>query len=163
MAVEMAIWRMTDDGPQRLPSSPLDLEQRLEDMLAEDPCMTGIDLLVVGRQVRTAYGGGTGYVGIGRVTGEMIPAREARVEVNGELQPLLDQPELSAAWWENAASEDPELTEMVVPVQWLATRSLEKAFRGKGLFASQLSACKLRDEHTITAVESAFGLGAGVD
>ena len=53
----MAIWRMTDTGPQRLPSSPLDLEQRLEDMLAEDPGMTGIDLLVVGRQVRTTYGG----------------------------------------------------------------------------------------------------------
>lgn len=362
----MAIWRMTDDGPRRLPSSPLDLERRLEDMLAEDPSMTGIDLLVVGRQVRTAYGGsidllaldadgrvhvlelkrdrtprdvvaqtldygswvqglglenlekifldnddgetalgeafaehfdsplpdvvnvdqqftiiasdldptsdrivtflaesydvpinavffrhfsdrgrdylartwlldpepidakaarpsrrktrpwngrdfytvlgrtdqthrweiaskygflnagggswywkplrhlasgkrvfayvgGAGYVGIGLVTGDMIPARDANVEVNGELQPLLDQPELSAAWWENAASEDPELTEMVVPVQWLATRSLENAFRGKGLFASQLSACKLRDEHTITTVESAFGLGAGVD
>ena len=39
MDVEMAIWRMTDDGPHRLEPSPLDREQRLEDMLVEDPGM----------------------------------------------------------------------------------------------------------------------------
>ena len=110
-----------------------------------------------------AYVAGAGYVGVGLVTGEMIPARDAKVEVNGEFQSLLDQSELSGAWWENAASEDPELTEMVVPVEWLATRSLEEAVREKGLFASRLSACRLRDKHTIKTVESAFGLGSGVD
>ena len=57
MAVEMAIWRMTDDGPRQLVSSPLDSEQRLEDMLAEDPSMSGSNLLVIGRQVQTAFGG----------------------------------------------------------------------------------------------------------
>ena len=57
MAVEMAIWRMTEAGPRQLPLLPLDLEERLEDMLAEDPGMSGMDLLVVGRQVRTGYGG----------------------------------------------------------------------------------------------------------
>ncbi|MDE0120336.1 MAG: hypothetical protein OXS33_01220 [bacterium] len=93
----------------------------------------------------------------------MIPAREATVEVNGDLQPLLDQPEPRAGWWEDAASEDPEATEMVVPVKWLGTRSLEDAVWGKGLFASQLSACKLRDENTIRTVASAFGLDSGID
>ena len=57
MAVEMAIWRMTEAGPRQLPLLPLDLEERLEDMLAENPGMSGIDLLIIGRQVRTAYGG----------------------------------------------------------------------------------------------------------
>ncbi|MYA84988.1 MAG: DUF91 domain-containing protein [Acidimicrobiaceae bacterium] len=57
MAVEMAIWRMTGDGPHQLASSPLDSEHRLEDMLAEDPAMSGTDLLIVGRQVKTGYGG----------------------------------------------------------------------------------------------------------
>ncbi|MDE0188144.1 MAG: DUF91 domain-containing protein [bacterium] len=366
MAVEMAIWRMTDTGPRPLPSSPLDLEQSLEDMLAEDPGITGIDLLVVGRQVRTGHGGfidllavdsdgrvhvlelkrdrtprdvvaqtldygswaqhlgiedleqvyldqhggktnlgeafaerfdsplpdvvnteqqftiiaseldptsdriveylagsygvpinavffrhfrdegrdylartwlldpqeteaaagrpsrrksrpwngrdfytvlgragethrwlvarkygflnagggsrywkpfqnlepgkrvfalvaGAGYVGIGRVMGEMIPARDAMVEIEGESRSLLDQPELSADWWQNAASDDSELTEMVVPVEWCGTRSIEKAIWQKGLFASQHIVCKLRDENTIKTVESAFGLDAGVD
>ena len=57
LAVEMAIWRMTDAGPRKLALLPLDFERRLEDMLAEDPSMSGIDLLVIGRQVQTAYGG----------------------------------------------------------------------------------------------------------
>ena len=57
MAVEMAIWRMADDGPHPLVSSPLDSEQRLEDMIAEDPRMSGTDLLIIGRQVPTGFGG----------------------------------------------------------------------------------------------------------
>ena len=51
MAVEMAIWRMTDAGPRPLKLLPLDFEKRLEKMLAEDPGMSGIDLLIIGRQV----------------------------------------------------------------------------------------------------------------
>ena len=47
---------------------------------------------------------------------------------------------------------------MVVPVKWLAKRTLNQAFWEKGLFASQVTVCKLRDEHTITTVEAAFGL-----
>lgn len=56
MAVEMAVWRMTDDGPHPLVSSPLGSEQRLEDMIAEDPRMSGTDLLIIGRQVPTGFG-----------------------------------------------------------------------------------------------------------
>lgn len=110
-----------------------------------------------------AYVAGSGYFGIGLVTGEMIPARDAKVQINGQLQSLLDQPEPSEAWGEVAASDDPELTEMVVPVEWLATRSLEEAVWEKGLFASQHIICKLRDEHTIKTVESAFGLDSAID
>ena len=105
-----------------------------------------------------AHVGGAGYVGIGQVTGEMIPLRDATVEINGQLQPLLDQPHPGEGTWEDAASADPDKTEMVVPVRWLATRTLGQAFWEKGLFASQVTVCKLRDEHTITTVESAFGL-----
>ena len=57
MAVEMAIRRMSDGGAHQLVSSPLDSEQRLEDLLAEDPSMTGTDLLIIGRQVQTGFGG----------------------------------------------------------------------------------------------------------
>ena len=79
-----------------------------------------------------AYVGGAGYVGIGRVTGEMIPARHARVEINGDLKPLLDQPELSTDQWHHAASDDPERTEMVVPVEWLGTRTYRRGGLGEG-------------------------------
>jgi hypothetical protein len=57
MAIEMAIWRMSDQGPVPLRYGSLDLESRLEDMIAVDPSLTGLELLVVGRQVRTDYGG----------------------------------------------------------------------------------------------------------
>jgi hypothetical protein len=57
MSVEMAIWRMTDEGPRSLQSTRLDLEQRLEDLLVEDPSIVGTDLLVIGRQVATDHGG----------------------------------------------------------------------------------------------------------
>ncbi|MCY3925403.1 MAG: endonuclease NucS [bacterium] len=359
MAVEMAIWRMTDEGLHRLESSPLDFEQRLEDMLAEDPAMIDTDLLVIGRQVRTGFGGvidllaldaegrvhvlelkrdktprdvvaqaldygswakdlsleqleqihqdsenvetrldeafaehfggplpdvvnaeqqftivaseldptsdriieflagsydvpinavffrhfadggheylartwlldphqvedkgarlsrrklrpwngrdvcvilghdkpddprwhiarkhgylsaggrkrlrnleegqrvfayvsGAGYVGIGQITGEMIPARDAQVDVDGQRQPLLDQPDInSARWRQNAASEDPEVIEMVVAVKWLATQPVGEAFLEKNLFTPRQTLCKLRHTPTIETVESAFGL-----
>lgn len=113
--------------------------------------------LTPGKRVFT-FVGGAGYVGIGRVTGEMVPARHARVEISGGLQPLLDQPELRDEKWQRAASDDPERTEMVVPVEWLGTRPIEEAVWEKGLFASQITACRLRDENTIKTVEAAFGL-----
>ncbi|WP_420613505.1 hypothetical protein [Candidatus Spongiisocius sp.] len=104
-----------------------------------------------------AYVAGAGYVGIGRVTGEMIFARDAEFAAT-ESRSLLDQPEPSAQWKERVASDDPERTEMVVPVEWYATRPVEEAVWEKGLFASQVTVCKLRDENTIRTVESAFGL-----
>ncbi len=110
-----------------------------------------------------AYVAGAGYVGIGHVAGEMTPARDVKVEVGGQLQSLLDQPEPKAAWGENAASDNPELTEMVVPVKWLVTRPLEEGVWEKGLFASQHIVCKLRDENTIKTVESAFGLDSATN
>jgi len=109
-----------------------------------------------------AYVSGAGYVGIGRVTGKVIPARDAEIEIEGRRQPLLDQPDVSAAWKQKAASEDSQVTEMVVPVQWLTTRPVEQAIREKGPLASQVTACKLRDAHTIETVESAFGLNEAI-
>ena len=52
---------------------------------------------------------------------------------------------------------------MVVPVEWLAARPVHQAFREKGFFAPQVTACKLGDAHTIEAVESAFGLREAIN
>lgn len=57
MGVEMALWRMMPEGPSPVSPASLDLEQRLEDMIFRDPNMIGADLLVIGRQVITDYGG----------------------------------------------------------------------------------------------------------
>ena len=119
-----------------------------------------LERLEVGKLV-FAYVAKAGYVGIGQVTGEMTPARDAEVQIAGQRQPLLDQPDLNATWRNNAASEDPEKTEMVVPVKWLTdTRPVDQAIWEKGLFPSRLVVCKLRCEHTIETVASALGLDA---
>lgn len=55
---------MTQVGPVPLEFAPLGLEASLEDMLAADPSMLGLDLLVVGRQVATAYGGFVDILGL---------------------------------------------------------------------------------------------------
>jgi len=105
-----------------------------------------------------AYVGGVGYVGIARVTGEMIRARDATVEANGETYALLEQPEVRPDMRERAVSDDPEVTEMVVPVEWLSEVPLDEAVSEPGLFSSQVIVCKLRDERTIETVETALGM-----
>lgn len=107
-----------------------------------------------------AYVGKVGYVGIGTVTGEMRPAREVKVEVDGQTLNLLDAPEVSERFIERALSDEKEITEMVVPVKWDVAVSQDEAVNEPGLFASQVTACKLRDERTIELVEERFGLGA---
>ena len=109
-----------------------------------------------------AYVARAGYVGIGRVVGEMLPARDATVTVDGQSLPFRDLPEVKADWRasERIDTDDPELMEVVVPVEWLAKRPLEDAFWAKGLFALQVTCCRLRDERTIAAVEAEFGIEA---
>lgn len=103
-----------------------------------------------------AYVGGAGYVGIGEVTGTVRPASEATVKIDGQQIPLTEAPDVYDNFRQRAATDDPNVTEYVVPVDWIATRSVEKAVSERGLFASQVTACKLKDDRTIQIVEDAF-------
>jgi hypothetical protein len=97
-------------------------------------------------------------VGIGEVTGEMVKVRDVTVEIGGEEVPLLDQPDIPAELRQRADSDDDDVTEYAVLVQWLASRPASEAVSERGLFASQVTACKLRDERTINVVTSALGV-----
>ena len=108
-----------------------------------------------------AYVGGAGYVGVGRVTGEATPAREAKVEVDGSQQLLLEQPDLPPEFAARARLDDPEATEYVVPVRWVEDRPVSQAVTRPGLFSSQVTVCKLRDHRTIEVLEEAFDLEKG--
>jgi hypothetical protein len=55
MPVEMGIWKI-GVKPVRLVFSPMNAEERLEDILASDIAILDPDLLLIGRQVPTAYG-----------------------------------------------------------------------------------------------------------
>lgn len=113
-----------------------------------------------GIYVPIAYVGGAGYVGVGEVTGPTVLLRDFEVQRNGEAIRVVDQPEATDAMRERANSSDPEITEYAVPVRWLAERDVSDAVQAPGLFASQVTVCKLRDERTIDVVSTAFGLNA---
>lgn len=105
-----------------------------------------------------AYVGGTGYVGVGEVTGDVIPLRDFQAEVDGRLITVAEQPDVPEDMRARAASDDDDLTEYAVPVRWLVTRPVNQAVTERGLFASQVTVCKLRDERTIEFVTRELGL-----
>jgi len=57
MPTELKLWRIEGEHPRVIPQDRLDLESRLEEWLREDIGLVSNDLLVIGQQVPTAYGG----------------------------------------------------------------------------------------------------------
>jgi hypothetical protein len=83
---------------------------------------------------------GSGFVGVGRVTGYSQPASTFKVNTpRGEL-PVLDAAERGS--YHRQFLDDPEHCEYFVPVQWLQTVPLENAIREIGLFGNQNTVCK---------------------
>ena len=56
MPQKIRLWAVDDKAIEEVRTSPVRLEERLEDWLANDISMLDPDLLVIGRQVRTDYG-----------------------------------------------------------------------------------------------------------
>jgi hypothetical protein len=57
MAFSMKLWQVQGPDLQEIKREPLDDEQRLENWVAKDPSILGVDLLLIGRQVATGHGG----------------------------------------------------------------------------------------------------------
>ncbi|MQM28165.1 PDDEXK family nuclease [Glycomyces albidus] len=57
MTLEVGLWRADENGLTRLSSSRVTLESKLEDYIEADPDILGQRLMLIGRQVPTAYGG----------------------------------------------------------------------------------------------------------
>ena len=64
MSLEMSLWRVTATGLERVLPSKLEREDRLEDWIERDPSVLGMDLALLGRQVRTPYGGRIDLLGM---------------------------------------------------------------------------------------------------
>lgn len=54
---KVRLWEVVSDKLHEIPSNEINLEERLEDWLAADISILDPDLLVIGRQVRTDFGG----------------------------------------------------------------------------------------------------------
>jgi hypothetical protein len=86
----------------------------------------------------------TGYVGVGITTGKAMKFEECD---------FLKGKELTGRY--THFNGEPEY---IVPINWLKTVPLDEAIYGNGLFASQLSTCKLRHEVTLKRLCSEFGV-----
>lgn len=98
----------------------------------------------------------TGYVGVGEVTGTSTPVTEFKVAIEGREMPILAAPLTAPNVGDK--KDDPELCEYMVPVSWIKAVPREQAYWEKGLFASQHTACRLRNQFTIERLTRHFGL-----
>ncbi len=64
MPFQMNLWQVNGSNLSKIQRSRLDTEERLENWIAADPTIAGLDLLIIGRQVVTDYGGRVDLLGI---------------------------------------------------------------------------------------------------
>ena len=57
MSFSILLWGVENGGLVALPKVRLDNEDRLEEWIAQDASLLGLDLLIIGRQVRTPTSG----------------------------------------------------------------------------------------------------------
>jgi hypothetical protein len=60
----MNLWRIVDGTLREVRARQLDFEERLEQWILEDPSILGMDLLIIGRQVPTEFGGRIDLLGM---------------------------------------------------------------------------------------------------
>lgn len=104
MATNTSIWRIQDNTLEPLPRRKLDQEKRLEEWVANDPGIIGLDLCMIGRQVKTAFGGFIDLLGMDQ-EGDLAIIELKRDRTPREvLAQLLDY----ASWVDGLGVEDIE-------------------------------------------------------
>ena len=83
---------------------------------------------------------GSGFVGVGLVTGEAQPAPEFVLSTEQGERPALDV--LSGGSYHREFVDDKEKCEYFVPVRWLATKGVSEAIQEVGMFGNQNTVCK---------------------
>lgn len=97
-----------------------------------------------------------GFVGVGIVMNKSQTVDTFMVEHDGKQIPILQAPLQAKDMSNNLGDKD--LCCNLVRVKWLKTNPRDDAYWGKGLFASQHSACKLRQALTISRLTEHFGI-----
>ena len=97
-----------------------------------------------------------GYVAVGIALAPASRFEHAQVRLDGAWTPLASQP--LAGTYRQDQSVDDDNAEWVVPVEWLSVRPQSEAYWRKGMFASQHSACKLRQEFTLELLGTEFDI-----
>lgn len=114
-----------------------------------------LSLLPVGVRI-FVYVPQTGYVGVGVVKEEVTRVNDFMIDINGTPTPILQLPHNAPDMGKD--SNDPELSEYLVRVDWVNTKPVNEAVWEKGMFANQNSACKLRNKFTVERLAEIFEL-----
>lgn len=102
---------------------------------------------------------GTGYLGVGLVSGPATRLENFYVETDQGPVPYLEVSEVRDEL--TAQRADPDSTEVYVPIEWIAAVDTKSAINEKGLFGNQNSAAKPRTESwpfTIRVLKERFGV-----
>lgn len=102
---------------------------------------------------------GRGYVGVGRVTAKAVPVDDFKVEVDGQMRPIVDMAPAIARTVRYA--QNPENAEYVVAVDWLETVPLSQAIHESGFFGNQNSVARPRADSwikTVARLKQRFGI-----
>jgi hypothetical protein len=89
-----------------------------------------------------------GYVGVGKVTSKVSPVTEFEIEYKDNEMPISEVP-LETKLGEN---------ENLVRVEWIDVRDVSNAVHEKGMFANQVTVCRMKDEKTINKLKKYFDM-----
>jgi len=108
-----------------------------------------LDMLDVGDRVWVNIPG-TGYVGVGTVSGKALPYEDFTVDEGGSTVPIG-----SAKTVGNYAVDDSDAKAWFVPVNWITTVDESQAVREVGFFGNQNTVAKPKSEkweHTVSSL-----------
>ena len=123
MPTEMKLWRIEGERPRAIPQAKLDLESRLEEWLLQDIALVSDELLVIGQQVPTAYGGLIDLLAIDPVGNLVILELKRDKTPRDVVAQVLDY----ASWVQNLSRESIE--EMANA--FFKDKTLEQAYQEK--------------------------------
>lgn len=115
-----------------------------------------LDLLREGERV-WVKAPGHGFVGVGRVRGPKVRARDFTLTVDGMEKPALEV--LTGGTYHRMDAEDEDKSEYFVPVEWLQAVPLEKAVQEVGMFGNQNTVCRPASpkwRHTVEQLKQRF-------
>ncbi|MBN9626302.1 MAG: hypothetical protein ABS38_06840 [Acidovorax sp. SCN 68-22] len=100
---------------------------------------------------------GTGYVGVGEVTGLRVPVDDFTFDENGYTKKITDTDAVIATRTKYA--ESPENAEYLVPVKWIETVPVANAIKEKGFFGNQNTVARPTSPkwvHTVARLKERF-------
>ncbi|WP_289020118.1 endonuclease NucS domain-containing protein [uncultured Ornithinimicrobium sp.] len=98
-----------------------------------------------------------GYVAVGTTLRDAARVDQAEVLHDGRWQLLTELP-TEGSYRHEGIDDGTDRAEYVVPVEWEVAVPAHQAYREPGLFASQHSACKLRQDFTLKKLAEHFDL-----